>query len=66
MILSFLMQTTQKPHKYSLFRCIRVTHTERNHICREAQIIYLNNPLFDAFLKSQKTVPHTSENFFYN
>lgn len=66
MILTFLTQTTQQAHKCSLLCRIRVTLAERNHIGRERQIIYLNNPLFGAFLKNQKTVPHTVENFFYN
>lgn len=64
MILTFLTQSTRQPHKYSLFQCIMVTHTERNHVSREAQIIYLNNLLFNAFLRNQKTVPCSAENFF--
>lgn len=63
MILTFLMQSTRQPHKYSLLQCIMVTHTERSHASREAQIIYLNNLLFNAFLGNQKTVPCRVENF---
>lgn len=59
----FLTQSRRQPHKYSLCQCIMVTHTERSHASREAQIIYLNHLLFNAFLENQKTVPCRVEKF---